>query len=253
MKFSKLVDRLATMEIKAGELHKPQPETIAFSVRWSREQRRWKQATLADMAGVSLSTIERIERAEVVSDDCLDKVAVALGCPIGHFTALRIPLSKEAAAERILEAFEDKVAVDIAPLEKQVQLRALADCDAIISHAVDVTPEMEGEVACLLEWLDLAGFILHQQEWDETAGDAPRRKLYGDIFQQVQVLKKSGLAVLVGVATLPSADGHEHKVAVLVCASKKTDPGASKRRVALLDTRCITNPFAATLPLRPEA
>jgi DNA-binding XRE family transcriptional regulator len=57
----------------------PTPNIIAFHVRSWRQMRNWKRTTLADFARVSLSTVERIERAEKVSDENLDRVAQALG------------------------------------------------------------------------------------------------------------------------------------------------------------------------------
>lgn len=49
-----------------GVAQVPSPEMIAFFVRFVRALRQWKKSTLASFAGVSLSTVERVERAERV-------------------------------------------------------------------------------------------------------------------------------------------------------------------------------------------
>lgn len=57
----------------------PAPELIGFCVRWERGLRQWKRSTLADFASASVSTIERVERSEKVSDEALDRIAQGLG------------------------------------------------------------------------------------------------------------------------------------------------------------------------------
>jgi len=42
---------------------------------------QWKVSTLADFARVPVSTVERVERAEKVSPENHDRIAVALGQP----------------------------------------------------------------------------------------------------------------------------------------------------------------------------
>jgi hypothetical protein len=69
----------------------PPIELVAFVVRWNRGLRQWKTTTLADFARVSISTVERIERGEHVSDDALDRIAQAFGYEAGYFTATRLP------------------------------------------------------------------------------------------------------------------------------------------------------------------
>src|SRR5258708_19592950 len=78
-------------------------EVVGFGVRWNRGLRQWKTTTLADFARVSLSTIERIERGEKVSDEALDRIAQAFGYAAGYFTTPRLPLSAEETATSVVE------------------------------------------------------------------------------------------------------------------------------------------------------
>jgi transcriptional regulator with XRE-family HTH domain len=48
-----------------------------------------KQSTLADFARVSVSTIERAERGEKISEECLNRIGQALGYGPGYLTAPR--------------------------------------------------------------------------------------------------------------------------------------------------------------------
>ena len=69
----------------------PSLESIAFYVLVQRGFWGWKQEALAAMTGVSLSTVERVERGEVVASESLNRIAVALRQPPGAFTTPRIP------------------------------------------------------------------------------------------------------------------------------------------------------------------
>jgi transcriptional regulator with XRE-family HTH domain len=53
---------------------------------------------LADFACVSVSTIERVECGEKVSNEALDRIAQGLGYEPGRFTAPRYRLGPEQAA-----------------------------------------------------------------------------------------------------------------------------------------------------------
>ena len=85
---------------RAGVPHVPSRGSVAAFMRFQRGMLGWKKGTLASFAGVSLSTVERIERGEPVSAECLDKVASALGQPAA-FTEPRVPLTAEEYREKI--------------------------------------------------------------------------------------------------------------------------------------------------------
>jgi hypothetical protein len=78
----------------------PPIELVAFVVRWNRGLRQWKTTTLAGFARVSVSTVERIERGERVSDNALDRIAQAFGYEAGYFTAPRLPAWLSLVEER---------------------------------------------------------------------------------------------------------------------------------------------------------
>jgi transcriptional regulator with XRE-family HTH domain len=83
-----------------GTYERPAPKDIAFMVKELRGYFGWKQLALADEAGVTERTIERIEAGTPVSDDTLRKVAKALKLRDGAFTeAGYCPSEAELIAE----------------------------------------------------------------------------------------------------------------------------------------------------------
>jgi transcriptional regulator with XRE-family HTH domain len=75
----------------------PPAELVGFVVRWNRGLRQWKKSTLADFASVSVSTVERVERGEKVSEEALDKIAQGLGYEAGYFTKPRLRMGTNEA------------------------------------------------------------------------------------------------------------------------------------------------------------
>jgi len=125
MRFDDLVEAVAGQEAELDRLARegvatvPSPEMIAFIVRFQRALRGWTKQMLALFANVSVSTVERIERADVVSYASLDQLAVALEYESGAFTAPRVPKRKGDSITLLNEQaayYQDKVEVEVRPL-----------------------------------------------------------------------------------------------------------------------------------------
>jgi len=84
-----------TEEKTTGTYQRPAPKDIAFMVKELRAYFGWKQLALADEAGVTERTVERIEAGITVSDDTLRKVAKALKLREEAFTEPSYCPSKE--------------------------------------------------------------------------------------------------------------------------------------------------------------
>lgn len=93
-----IIERWAVAEYRAshGIAARPESRFTGQFVRFQRQMWGWKKETLASFADVSLSTIERIERGDRVGDDCLDRVAVALGYKRGDFTVFRSQATRQS-------------------------------------------------------------------------------------------------------------------------------------------------------------
>jgi transcriptional regulator with XRE-family HTH domain len=224
----------------------PPLELIAFFVRCARGLRQWKQSTLADFAGVSLSTVERVERGERVSNECLDRIAVGLGYARGYFTEPRIPRPPQDAATEMVKRFGELEPVKVQPLRTHSQVRTIADCHGFLIHRPNVGEAYDGHVCALTEWLDLASFILGSPDVGAAASeDGCRRELYNSILACVQDIEQSGLTVLCGMVDAPQEGFSDWKIAVVSFTPKISDPGARKRRVLLVDRRCLKIPAVA--------
>jgi transcriptional regulator with XRE-family HTH domain len=245
MSAKQLFEKLRSMDLpQTGEPVVPPPELIGFFVLWVRSLKNWKQSTLAEFAKVSISTIERIERGEKVSDEFLERVGIALGYESGYFTTPRRRKSAEEVGAELQEDWGQMEAVEVKPLRTQPHMRQLIDCHAYLVHRPGVGEEFDGDIENLTEWLDLASFIVNSRYESDNAREVRRRELYASILRCVQHLARRGLSVLAGVMPAPQEGLPEWKVAIISVTPKATDPGAFKRRAVFVDRRCVTLPPA---------
>jgi transcriptional regulator with XRE-family HTH domain len=236
-----LLEKLAQADqAQAGEIAVPAPETVGFVIRWERALRGWKQSTLADFGQVSVSTIERTERGEKISDDSLERIGQAFGYGPGRFTAPRRVKTQEEAYATLVTSWAHLEPVDVRPLRTQMQVRMLARCHAYLFHRPGVGEAYDDDIAILGEWLDLASYIINWPPGNMAEGR--RRKLYRDILDYVQQLERRAVTVLCGTMAAPQSDVPDWRVAVVTITPKLSDPGALKRRTVLVDRRCCTVP-----------
>lgn len=225
---------------------RPDQSSIAFCVAWSREMKQLSVQALASMAGVSPSSIERIERCERVSDDTLRKVAVAVNQDEDAFTAERIPLNQDEV-ERALKAwvapYEGMTMVPVRHFTKQRQVRDLSRCGGALVYSPHLREAAQPLVENLREWIDLAGFIRATQEHDAfiTAEPFTRiRKFNRDVLAAIREIERVGHATALtgcydaeGLYMDPVNTASRTmpiKVGLVAFFPKETDPCAIKRQ-----------------------
>src|SRR5690349_12295257 len=120
-----LLDRIASLPEPPPEPSVPPIELVAFTVKVRRNFLGMKQSVLAEYAGVSLSTVERIERGEKVATESLDRIAIALGYDAGYFTTPRAPKTRSEVKNDLAEEAAHLIPVEVAPITKQSQIRFL--------------------------------------------------------------------------------------------------------------------------------
>lgn len=243
MSVQDLLDRIVRLpETEPGTVTVPPPEIVGFCVRMSREQMNWKVSTLADFARVSVSTVERIERGEKVSEEALDRIAAAFGFAPGYYTKRREKLSTAVAAEKMVEDYGDMEAVPVEPFSLHRHVREASACHALIVLGPNLSPVYDDDVATLKEWMELAAFVL--SDVVEPAKDAPsqRREFCDSVLGQVRAMERRGLTILLGSMSAPWSGLTPLRVAVLAISPKLSDPGASKRRVVLVNRKAIGLP-----------
>lgn len=243
MRFKDIVDRVAELPHPImGESQVPPPELIAFFVRWVRGSRQLKKQALASLAGVSLSTVERIERGETVTADLIDRVGKMLGYDAGYLTAPRTPIDPGTAIEGFVETYEHLQPVTVAPIRTQAQIRTLAHCHAYLPFAPEDDDEQRHALNGLIEYIDLVSFMLGNGLADGSAKEAPRRELYADVLRYIDGIKRDGWTVLGGIMDAPSRNIPEWGLAVFSITSRAKDPGAPKRKTLLVDKRIAQQP-----------
>lgn len=230
----RLLELAKTDDGEADDLVIPPPEMIAFHVNISRKLMQLKVEALASMAGVSVSTIERVERGEKVSDTVLDKIAVAFGEQPGYFTEPRRRIPRSEVSQR-MHQFASTVTVRVDPLRTQRQVRLLASCQGFLVNRPRVGDEFDEPIRRLLEWLDLTSFVLTTTCAPDTEKECGRRELYISVLNAVSEMEKRGLSVLAGVMNDHAPDDDEFKTAVISITPKSIDPGAVKGRNVLVD------------------
>lgn len=226
---------------------RPDPDAIAFCVACSRALKQLSIQALASMAGVSTSSIERIERGERVSDKTLRKVAVAVNQKEDAFTAERIPLSRDET-ERALIAwaapYEGMTVVPVSHFTKQRQVRELSRCDGALIDGSRLDDDAQSLVADLREWIDLAGYIRATQEHDAFITSEPFPgicEFNREVLAAVREVERVGRATaLTGCYdaewVLPDPVNKASRtipvrVGLMALFPKETDPCAIKRRI----------------------
>jgi transcriptional regulator with XRE-family HTH domain len=250
MSFVRDIEALAAQEPELARLareriaHIPSPATIASFIRLERALLGWKKDALAFVAGVSLSTIERIERGDSVSPESLGRVAAALRQPPGAFTAPRIPLSTEEAMNMVVKSFlpyADRIPVAVRPLRGHRQIADLTRTDFLLLDASRLEGDHAVNIAALREWLDLTSFILATDAEDsiiqrDRLEPVRRRQLYEAVLDQVRTLERSAHAVVLAgtyEATSGTTSPPSVRIALIALFSTRTDPGAAKRRTLM--------------------
>ena len=217
-----------------GELVVPPTEVIAFNISAIRKLMQLKVEALAAMACVSVSTIERVERGEKVSDQVLEKIAVALGEEPGYYTRPRRKQPRDEV-HGSMQQIANAVQVRVDPLRTQRQVRELALCQGFLVSRPYLGEDFDEAISGLMEWLDLASYVLTTRLPPEAEREGGRCELYGSVLEAVQAIEQRGVTVLAGVMLDPEPNAHEYNTAVVSITPRKMDPGAIKGRIVFVD------------------
>ncbi|MBL8598973.1 MAG: helix-turn-helix transcriptional regulator [Devosia sp.] len=245
MRISDLVDRAAAIPVVVARPTPPPPEVIALIVRMERESLGWKIAAMATLAGVSVSTIERIERAAKVQQGALERVAMALGHGADYFTRLRTPVGLEKAKADTAAMFSDCVTVQLRPLESERDVRSIGACQGIMLHHKHVDERYRGELELLQEWCNRAG----GGEDLDSKRRGGRRPFYREMLSIVDALRKEGLTVMAGVMNDGQTGISGWRVAIICVARNEYDPGARKRGIMMVSRRLAAMTASAETPI----
>jgi transcriptional regulator with XRE-family HTH domain len=231
-----LYDRLVALpRPQPGVPALPPLEIIAFNVSVTRKLRAWKQSTLADLAGVSLSTVGRIERGEKVQSEALEKIGAAFQFEPGYYTTPRPPLTDEEMRAPAQNPYPHIAPVRVSPLDSQAKLRALANCDLLVHAPLNGPSGMPDLEQGLFDLIATLGFRLAAPAFLSKSDLGGLRDLYRSTSAHLAEMHRAGLAVICAVDAEALRDNR--RLGVIAIGKLADDPGVLARKVLMLDRR----------------
>lgn len=211
------------------------PASIANFVKLQRAMFGWKQDMLAAEAGVSLSTVTRVERGERVRPAQLRKLAAALKKPEDEFLRQRVRATPEEVADNLRGMFawaEGRVPVEVAPLRTERRLRALVETAALLVDS-DLGDGAAEDIANLREWLGLASFVQAERAGMIATGlerPVAVRTLWRRILECAAAIERDHRAIcFAGTYAARLLHGGEPiAIAILSVRARANDPALDK-------------------------
>ena len=177
-----------------GEYRALSPAEIGGAVRGFRERLNLKQLVLAERAGVTERTIQRVERGEPIKDETLKQIAKALFLEEHAFVGLCYIPSRAKAFENALKFLDDHHVVDVHRLHSPEDINALLEAQRWIVDGRDVSREAREFVAILQETL-----VGRERVNSEISG-AERADSCGDLFRHVKRIERAACVGKYGVS-----------------------------------------------------
>jgi len=168
------------------------PQEVAACIRLFRETRHWSQEQLAEISGLSVRTIQRVEQGDAASFDT--RRALARAFEMGDIDTLNKPFSVPTAEE--LKAARDRfdeghVTVVLSPLTSGRQLAKLAEC----SELSLAEPGFELEAGAAQVFAELADYFREYGDCSELYTEVQKLDVYNDLQQLMDALKLQGVSL----------------------------------------------------------
>lgn len=172
-------------------------QEIAKGVRALRKWRDLKRAVLAEEAGVSEKSLERLESGQKVSDEVYRKIAVALEQKADAFIGPRYIRTEEEAAEKVLGDLKkwdaENTLIEARTFADERDFRHILACwGALLVNDTHVKGKAVDLVAAfkqnLTDWIDIADEI-------EEFG---RLTACRSLFEEIEEIERKGYAARFG-------------------------------------------------------
>ena len=226
---------------KAGKAIHLSARMVGLFVQLDREERGWKQQSLASLAGVSLSTIQRVERGEPTRESALVRIEQALGHDVGKYSAKRVPLPisecKKLLVEQKLESAQT-VQIKIGLIKSTSQLAAMTRCNIITIDDRQVSDDIKKDIYEFRDLLESAALVVAADQAhilpSVVAEPIKRREIYSSLLARIIEIGNAHKLYVVGGTYSADTNWEEAmptvKVAVLGFYPRSVDPGILKRR-----------------------
>ncbi|MGF6300150.1 helix-turn-helix domain-containing protein [Paraburkholderia sp. WC7.3d] len=165
---------------------------LAVVVKFYRESRQWSQEQLADLSGLSVRTIQRVERGDASGFDTRRAIARAFG--FEDIDALNKPFSIPTAEE--LQAAKEKfdrehITLKALPVQTGKQLAKLAEI-----HSMDLsTPAFELTREADEEFAALVNYMREYRDCSDLYSETQKFDVYDDMQRHIDALKTLGVSL----------------------------------------------------------
>jgi len=185
------------------------PAEVGACIRQFRELRHWSQEQLAEISGLNVRTVQRVEQGDSASFDT--RRALARAFDLDDIDALNKPFSLPTADE--LEAaqaqFErDHITLAVAPLTTGRQLACLiTSCEMDLSEpAFELPREAVAEFAALID------YYREYRDCHDLYLETDKLEIYDELQQHIDALRALGVSLCHGQRTVAVKMGSDSPV-----------------------------------------
>jgi transcriptional regulator with XRE-family HTH domain len=179
--------------------HSPPRQLTAAEVGWCvrqfREMRHWSQEQLAEISGLNVRTIQRVEQGDSASFDT--RRALARAFEFDDIDALNKPFSIPTAQElevARLQFERDHMTLSVAPLTSGRQLASLiTSCEMDLSE-----PAFELPRDAAVAFASMVDYYRDYRDCDELYSETQKREVFDDLQQHIDALRTLGIALCHG-------------------------------------------------------
>ncbi|KQZ57790.1 MULTISPECIES: helix-turn-helix transcriptional regulator [unclassified Lysobacter] len=168
---------------------------VGACIRQFRELRHWSQEQLAEISGLNVRTVQRVEQGDSASFDT--RRALARAFDLNDIDALNKPFSLPTTEE--LQAaqaqFErDHITLAVAPLTTGRQLASLiASCEMDLSEpAFELPREAAAEFAALID------YYREYRDCHDLYSETDKLDIYAELQQHIDALRVLGVSLCHG-------------------------------------------------------
>ena len=168
------------------------PDELAFCIRAFRETRQWSQEQLAEISGLNVRTIQRVENGEAASFDT--RRALASAFDLEDIDALNkpfhIPSTEELKAAK--EKFDrEHVTLTALPLTSGRQLAKLVEsCSMDLSEPAFELPREAAE-----EFAALVDYFRDYRDCADVYSETQKLEIYDELQAYIDTLQAQGVSL----------------------------------------------------------
>ncbi|HIE4122954.1 MULTISPECIES: helix-turn-helix domain-containing protein [Stenotrophomonas] len=172
---------------------------VGDCIRQFRQLRHWSQEQLAEISGLNVRTVQRVEQGDSASFDT--RRALARAFDFNDIDALNKPFSLPTDEElQVAQAqFErDYITLAVSPLTAGRELaRLIVSCDMDLSEpAFELSREAASEFAALVD------YYREYRDCHDLYSEVDKLDIYEELQQHIETLREQGVSLFHGQRTV---------------------------------------------------